>query len=89
LLLGKLKKEISYFESVAAGRTNRLKLTAQGTSGMTAILKKMSMMMMVVVVCFCVMSPASAVLAYDSSYSSSVEKVNFSGREGLVWVPCL
>jgi hypothetical protein len=54
---------------------------------MTAILKKMSMMMMAVVVCFCVMSPASAVLAYDSSYSSSVEKVNFSGREGLVWVP--
>jgi hypothetical protein len=30
LLLGKLKKGLSYFESVAAGRTNRLKLTAQG-----------------------------------------------------------
>jgi hypothetical protein len=54
---------------------------------MTAILKKMPMMMMVVVVCFCMMSSASAVLAYDSSYSSSVVKVNLGGREGLELVP--
>jgi hypothetical protein len=54
---------------------------------MTAILKKMSMMMMFVVVCLCMMSPASAVLAFDSSYSSSVVKVNLGGREGLELVP--
>jgi hypothetical protein len=47
----------------------------------------MSMMMMVMVVCFCMVSSASAVLAYDSSYSSSVEKGSFTGKKGLELVP--
>jgi hypothetical protein len=87
LLLCRLKRRLLYFESAAVSWENRRGLTVPETCGVAAISKKMSVMMMILVVCLCMMSPASAVLAYDSICISNVEKVNFSGREGLVLVP--
>jgi hypothetical protein len=79
LLLCRLKERLLYLKSAAVSWENRHGLTVPETCGMAAILKKMSVMMMVMVVCLCMMSPASAVLAYESICISNVEEVNFSG----------